>query len=143
MLLPSEIATAVGPGMLLPSENATAVEPGMMLPSENAAADGPVAVSDVEAAQMNPTNALLVELYQSLSALRLQLGILQNQVVTQQAQIVSLTTTDTYKDPLWQVNELKQKGLLADFTESRSHTGPPHERVHTCSWAIDGTLVER
>ena len=79
MLLPSEIATAVGPGMLLPSENATAVEPGMMLPSENAAADGPVAVSDVEAAQMNPTNALLVELYQSLSALRLQLGILQNQ----------------------------------------------------------------
>ena len=122
----------------------------MLLPSETAAAGeaiayptvGPAAISSAEAAVMHPTNALLVDLFQSLAALCLQVGDLQAQVVTQQAQIVNLTTSDTDKDPVCQVNELTQKDLLANYTESHSYTGLPHDRVHTCSWAIDGTSGE-
>ena len=97
-------------------------------------AGGAASMTPAEAATMNPTNALLVELAQTIEDLRLQNGELQAQVIT--------LTQDAAKDPVCQVNELMQNGLLADVTESTSHTGPDHDRVHTCSWAIDGTLGE-
>ena len=79
-----------------------------------------------DAAAMTPTNALLVDLVQSIADLKLQVGGLQ-------AQITNLSP-DVYKDPVCQVNELIQKGLLADYSETKSYVGPDHERVHTCSW---------
>ena len=114
--------------MLLPSENATAVGPeaAVLLPSENAAAVGPSAESSAEASVTPPSSELLMRLFQGMSTLRSQVEILQEQARDQRAQIVTLTTARTDKNPVSQVHELVQKGILPDYTESCSPTGLSH-----------------
>ena len=98
---------------------------------------------DDAAAMMTPNvNALLVDLVQSIADLKLQVGGLQAQLTNVMQSLDVDLSSDVYKDPVCQVNDLIQKGLLADITETRSYVGPDHERVHTCSWAVDGTLGE-
>ena len=118
--------------MLLPETE----ESAMLLPPETV---GPPAVSPADASIMPPTNAILVELFQSLSTLRSRVEELQGQVLAQRAQIVTLTTASTDKDPVCQVSELRQKGIIPDYTESCSSTGFSHDPIHTCSWITHGT----
>ena len=98
--------------------------------------------ADDAAAMTHDADALVADLFHSIADLKLKAEGLQAQLTgVMQARGVD-PPPDTYKDPVSQVNELMQKNLLATVTETQSHTGPDHERVHTCSWAIDGTLGE-
>ena len=110
--------------------------------SNSATAAGPPVGSPDETAAFSSageTHVLVMALSQRVEALQLQ-------IESQQAQIVALTTLNTpvvaaapappSLDPVCQVNLLAQQGLLLDFTELYTHTGPDNEPVHTCSWTI-------
>jgi hypothetical protein len=100
--------------------------------------EGSAAVSPGVADGVHPSQALLIDLCQNIDELTNQVRALQVQVQDQQAEIVTLTTQDTIKDSVCQVNELTQKGVLSRFTETHSSSGPSHDRLHTCTWTIVG-----
>ena len=115
--------------MLLPTDETADAGEDIISPT-----DGPVASTSAQASVMHPHNQTMLELHQCLATLRLRVDTLQDQVLTQQAQIVTLTTSNPVKDPVCQVNELKQKGIIPNYTESCTSTGLPHDPIHTCSW---------
>ena len=108
----------------------------MLLPNDTD--EGSAAVSPGVADGVHPSQALLIDLCQNIDELTNQVRALQLQVQDQHAEIVTLTTQDTIKDSVCQVNELTQKGVLSRFTETHSSSGPSHDRLHTCTWAIVG-----
>ena len=110
--------------------------------SNSATATGPPVGSPDETASFSSAG----ETHVLVLALSLRLEALQVQIETQQAQIAALTTLNTpvvaaaaappIIDPVCQVNLLAQQGLLLDYTELYTHTGPDNEPDHTCSWTV-------
>ena len=109
----------------------------MIMPSdETPDAGGEAVPSSIDGSDLiDPYARTMLNLHQSLAALQFQVETLQDQVLNQHEQIVTLTTLNSAaKDPVSKVYELRQIEAIPSYTESCNPSGPFHDRIHTCTW---------